>query len=81
MSLFPSSLPSSKKRYMNSQAWFPANIFNRALSASPPASTFKIITTTAGLESGGFSPDTVPLLPLLPLSESCCISEGRSSIK
>ncbi len=34
-------------------------LVNRALSAFPPASTFKIITTTAGLESGKFSPGTV----------------------
>ncbi|WP_193199475.1 penicillin-binding protein 2 [Nostoc sp. MG11] len=34
-------------------------LVNRALSAFPPASTFKIVTTTAGLESGQFSPDTV----------------------
>ena len=34
-------------------------LVNRALSAFPPASTFKIITTTAGLESGKFSPNTV----------------------
>jgi penicillin-binding protein 2 len=34
-------------------------LVNRALSAFPPASTFKIVTTTAGLESGEFSPDTV----------------------
>ncbi|MBW4511031.1 MAG: penicillin-binding protein 2 [Scytonematopsis contorta HA4267-MV1] len=32
---------------------------NRALSAFPPASTFKIITTTAGLESGKFAPDSI----------------------
>ncbi|UBF24143.1 penicillin-binding protein 2 [Kovacikia minuta CCNUW1] len=32
---------------------------NRALQGFPPASTFKIVTTTAGLESGKFSPDTV----------------------
>jgi penicillin-binding protein 2 len=32
---------------------------NRALRGFPPASTFKIITTTAGLESGKFSPYTV----------------------
>ncbi|MBD1936149.1 penicillin-binding protein 2 [Microcoleus sp. FACHB-68] len=31
---------------------------NRALRGFPPASTFKIVTTTAGLESGEFSPDT-----------------------
>ncbi|MBE9205743.1 penicillin-binding protein 2 [Nostoc sp. LEGE 06077] len=34
-------------------------LVNRALSAFPPASTFKIVTTTAGLESGRFSPGTV----------------------
>jgi penicillin-binding protein 2 len=32
---------------------------NRALSVFPPASTFKIVTTTAGLESGKFKPDTI----------------------
>ena len=32
---------------------------NRALRGFPPASTYKIITTTAGLESGKFSPKTV----------------------
>ncbi len=34
-------------------------LVNRALNAFPPASTFKIITTTAGLESGKFSPNTI----------------------
>jgi penicillin-binding protein 2 len=34
-------------------------LVNRALSAFPPASTFKIVTTTAGLESGKFSPNTI----------------------
>jgi penicillin-binding protein 2 len=34
-------------------------LVNRALSVFPPASTFKIVTTTAGLESGKFSPSTV----------------------
>jgi penicillin-binding protein 2 len=32
---------------------------NRAIQVFPPASTFKIVTTTAALESGKFSPDTV----------------------
>ncbi|KAM3105883.1 penicillin-binding protein 2 [Phormidesmis sp. 146-33] len=32
---------------------------NRALQGYPPASTFKIVTTAAGIESGKFSPDTV----------------------
>jgi penicillin-binding protein 2 len=34
-------------------------LINRTLSAFPPASTFKIVTTAAGLESGKFSPDVV----------------------
>jgi penicillin-binding protein 2 len=34
-------------------------LVNRALSAFPPASTFKIVTTTAALESGKFSPNTI----------------------
>ena len=37
---------------------------NRALRAFPPASTFKIVTTAAAIESGSFSPDTV--LPTYP---------------
>ena len=34
-------------------------LVNRAMRAYPPASTFKIITATAGMESGKFSPDAV----------------------
>ncbi|MBF2063523.1 MAG: penicillin-binding protein 2 [Calothrix sp. C42_A2020_038] len=34
-------------------------LVNRALSAFPPASTFKIVTTAAGLESGKFKPNTI----------------------
>jgi penicillin-binding protein 2 len=37
---------------------------NRALQGFPPASTFKVVTTTAGIESGKFSSDTV--LPTYP---------------
>lgn len=37
---------------------------NRALQVFPPASTFKIVTTTAAIESGIFPPDTV--LPTYP---------------
>jgi penicillin-binding protein 2 len=32
---------------------------NRAMRGFPPASTFKMVTATAGLESGKYSPDTV----------------------
>lgn len=32
---------------------------NRSLRGFPPASTFKIVTTTAGIESGKYSPKTV----------------------
>ena len=34
-------------------------LVNRAMRAYPPASTFKVITTTAGIESGKFSPTVV----------------------
>jgi len=37
---------------------------NRAIQAFQPASTFKIVTTAAAIESGKFSPDTV--LPTYP---------------
>ena len=37
---------------------------NRALQAFPPASTFKIVTTAAALESGKYDPNTV--LPTYP---------------
>lgn len=45
---------------------------NRALRGFPPASTFKIITTTAGIESGKFSPNTV-------LQTYACINIGGIS--
>ena len=34
-------------------------LVNRAMRAYAPASTFKVITTTAGIESGKFAPNTV----------------------
>jgi penicillin-binding protein 2 len=34
-------------------------LVNRTLQGFPPASTFKIVTTTAGIESGKFKPDVV----------------------
>jgi penicillin-binding protein 2 len=40
---------------------------NRALQGYPPASTFKIVTTTAAIESGNFALDTV--LPTFPYLE------------
>lgn len=45
---------------------------NRALRGFPPASTFKIITTTAGIESGKFSPNTV-------LQTYACLNIGGTS--
>lgn len=39
---------------------------NRALQGFPPASTFKIVTTAAGIESGAYAPSTVlPTFPFL----------------
>jgi penicillin-binding protein 2 len=32
---------------------------NRSMRGFPPASTFKVVTATAGLESGKYSPDTI----------------------
>ena len=43
-------------------------LVNRAMRAYPPASTFKVITATAGIESGKFSPDVVlPTYPFLTI--------------
>ncbi|MBD2132981.1 penicillin-binding protein 2 [Sphaerospermopsis sp. FACHB-1094] len=39
-------------------------LVNRVLSAFPPASTFKIVTNTAAIESGKFSPNVI--LPTYP---------------
>lgn len=41
---------------------------NRALRGYPPASTFKIVTTTAAIESGRFSPNAV--LPTYPFVQA-----------
>lgn len=43
-----------------------APLVNRALRAFPPASTFKIVTTTAAIESGKFPPNIIlPTYPFL----------------
>ena len=43
-------------------------LVNRAMRAYPPASTFKVITATAGMESGKFSPEVVlPTYPFLTI--------------
>lgn len=59
--LFSKPLPPAAWEKLNAPD---APLVNRALSAFPPASTFKIITTSAGIESGHFSPDVV--LPTYP---------------
>jgi penicillin-binding protein 2 len=54
--LFSTRISNEKWKQLQSQDH---PFLNRALQSYPPASTFKIITTTAGLESGKFSPETV----------------------
>ncbi len=54
--LFSSSISQEQWSLLQQQE-FP--FLNRSLRAYPPASTFKIITTAAALESGSFSPATV----------------------
>lgn len=65
----PTFDPNLFSAYITDEQWqqlqsteFP--FLNRALQAYPPASTFKIVTTTAAIESGEFSPYTV--LPTYP---------------
>jgi penicillin-binding protein 2 len=54
--LFSTHITSDQWQQLQSQD-FP--FVNRALQGYPPASTFKIVTTTAAIESGRFSVDTV----------------------
>ncbi len=54
--LFSTYITDAQWQQLQSQQ-FP--FVNRALQGYPPASTFKILTTTAALESGKFSPGTV----------------------
>ncbi len=45
-----------------------ASFVNRALQGFPPASTFKIVTATAAMESGKYPPDTIlPTFPYLSI--------------
>ncbi|MDX2270656.1 MAG: penicillin-binding protein 2 [Cyanobacteriota bacterium] len=64
MASYPIFDPNIFSSHISSVQWeslqkreFP--FLNRALRAYPPASTFKIITTAAGIESGLFPPTTV----------------------
>lgn len=59
----PAYNPNWFTRFMTDAQWkdlqgrsFP--FVNRAIQGFPPASTFKIVTTVAGLESGKFTPDS-----------------------
>ncbi|MBD3881074.1 penicillin-binding protein 2 [Phormidium tenue FACHB-886] len=54
--LFSTHITDAQWQQLQSQE-FP--FVNRALQGYPPASTFKIVTTTAAIESGKFSADTV----------------------
>lgn len=62
--LFSKPLPPAAWNKLNAPD---APLVNRAISAFPPASTFKIVTTSAGIESGAFPPNTV--LPTYPFLE------------
>ncbi|GAB4375089.1 MAG: penicillin-binding protein 2 [Elainellaceae cyanobacterium] len=68
----PAFDPNLFSTYITDEQWqqlqsqdFP--FVNRALQGYPPASTFKIVTTTAAIESGTFPPGTV--LPTYPYVE------------
>jgi penicillin-binding protein 2 len=61
--LFSTRITSAQWEQLQSKS-FP--FVNRALQGYPPASTFKIVTTTAAIESGNFPLDTVlPTFPFL----------------
>jgi len=53
---------------------------NRALRGFPPASTFKIVTAAAGMETGKFSPDTVlPTYASLSLGGGAELGESNKA--
>jgi len=61
---YPAFDPNIFSKRIDSETWRKVQardhpFVNRALQAFPPASTFKIVTASAGLESGKFSPDSV----------------------
>lgn len=76
--------PNLFTKQISSQTWqqlqakqFP--FVNRALQAYPPASTFKIITTIAALESGKYNSDTVlDTYPFLSIGGSQIWESNRS---
>ncbi|MEG4351595.1 penicillin-binding protein 2 [Microcoleus sp. LAD1_D3] len=64
MASYPTFDPNLFTRKMTKDDWAtlqdPENSFlNRAMQGYPPGSTFKIVTSVAGLESGKFSPDSI----------------------
>lgn len=64
MASYPTFDPNIFSSNITSQVWQELQsrgnpFLNLALRAFPPASTFKIVTATAGLESGKYSPSTV----------------------
>ena len=64
--LFSKPLPPAAWNKLNAPD---APLVNRAISAFPPASTFKIVTTAAGIESGNFDPEVIlPTYPNISIS-------------
>jgi penicillin-binding protein 2 len=64
MASYPNFDPNWFARRISQSQWDELNkrqfpFLNRSLQVFPPASTFKIVTTTAGLESGKLSPDSI----------------------
>jgi penicillin-binding protein 2 len=62
--LFSTQISDAQWKQLQSETY---PFLNRSLQVYPPASTYKIITTTAALESGSFAANTV--LPTFPFVE------------